>query len=85
MLWAAARGEIETLQSLVESGASIVKPRKDGVTVLHLAATNNDIPVLNYALRAKRAQNVDYVSDDVCITCYYQYLLGVDTSSSCRS
>ena len=47
------------MQSLVESGASILKPRKDGVTVLHLAASNNDIPVLNYALRAKRAQNVD--------------------------
>jgi hypothetical protein len=41
------------------------KPRKDGVTILHLAAVNNDIWTLNYVLRLKRQTNIDIVSDDV--------------------
>jgi len=38
MLWAAVRGEVAILEELVAGGAQILKPRKDGVTTLHLAA-----------------------------------------------
>ncbi len=64
-MWAAARGEIEIVKSLVDSGAQILKPRKDGVTVLHLAASANDVHILDYALKTKQTRSVDFVSDDV--------------------
>ena len=54
ILWAAARGELEIMQSLVDGGAQILKPRKDGVTVLHLAVVNNDVHVLNYACKIRQ-------------------------------
>lgn len=65
VLWATARGELEALQELVESGAQVLKPRKDGVTTLHLAACTNDVPVLNYVLKAKSTSSIDMISDDV--------------------
>lgn len=36
---------------LVENGAEILKPKADGMTVLHVAASQNDIHMLDYAVK----------------------------------
>jgi ankyrin repeat protein len=64
-LWAAARGEVEIVEELVKGGAQILKPRKDGVTTLHLAACTNDVHMLNYVLKTKSTSSIDMISDDV--------------------
>jgi ankyrin repeat protein len=37
-------------KTLVSNGASILKPKRDGMTVLHIAASQNDIHMLDYAI-----------------------------------
>lgn len=83
VLWATARGELEALEELVKSGAQILKPRKDGVTTLHLAACTNDVHVLNYILKAKSTSSVDMISDDVLNIFFKCFHLGLVTGSSC--
>jgi ankyrin repeat protein len=36
---------------LVENGAQLLKPKADGMTVLHVAASSNDIHMLDYSLK----------------------------------
>jgi ankyrin repeat protein len=38
------------VKELLENGASLLKPKKDGLTVLHIAASQNDIHMLDYAI-----------------------------------
>lgn len=38
---------------LCENGASLLKPKKDGFTLLHLAASLNDVHTLDYAIKTK--------------------------------
>lgn len=64
MLWAAARGELECVEALVDNGASLLKPRKDGVTILHVSACANDLYVLNYAIKKKQTNSIDILSED---------------------
>jgi len=47
------------VKALVESGASLLKPKKDGITILHIAASQNDIHMLDYALKVKETKSVD--------------------------
>jgi ankyrin repeat protein len=53
LLWAASRGDLDVIKGLVENGASLLKPRKDGITVLHIGAVNNDLHVLDYVIKTK--------------------------------
>ena len=46
LLWAASRGDIDMIKVLVDNGASLLKPRVDGVTILHIGACANDLPLL---------------------------------------
>jgi ankyrin repeat protein len=48
LLWAASRGDMEMTRALVDSGAELLKGRKDGITVLHVGASNNDLHLLDY-------------------------------------
>jgi ankyrin repeat protein len=41
------------IKELVENGASLLKPRRDGITVLHIGAVNNDLHVLDYVIKTK--------------------------------
>ena len=50
---------------LVDNGAYLLKPKKDGVTVLHLSASVNDIHTLDFAIRAKDTNSIDIPSKEV--------------------
>jgi hypothetical protein len=52
----------------------VLKPRKDGVTSLHLAACTNDVHVLNFILKAKSTSSIDLISDDVTFLLYFSNL-----------
>ena len=34
-----------------QGGAELMKPKKDGMTVLHIAASHNDIHTIDYAMK----------------------------------
>lgn len=44
------------VKMLVDSGASIMKAKGDGMTVLHVAASSNDIHLLDYAIKEIQRQ-----------------------------
>ena len=43
LMWAAQRSNLEVLEELVAHGADVMKPKQDGITAFHLAASNNDV------------------------------------------
>ena len=49
-MWAATSKNIEMVHMLAENGANLMKPKKDGLTIMHIAASINDIHVLDYVL-----------------------------------
>ena len=44
------------VKTLVENGATLLKPKGDGMNILHVAASHNDIHMLNYAIKVIEAQ-----------------------------
>jgi ankyrin repeat protein len=50
---------------LVENGAHLLKPKKDGMTILHISASSNDIHTLEYALQMKDTASVDIQNEEV--------------------
>jgi hypothetical protein len=42
-----------------------LKPKADGVTILHIAASNNDIHTLDYAIKTKETNSIDLPTEDV--------------------
>jgi hypothetical protein len=44
---------------LVDNGAQILKPKGDGMNVLHVAASSNDIHLLDYAIKEISRQAKD--------------------------
>ena len=66
LLWAvknSSRTDLKVFKLLVDHGAHLLKPkRKDGMTALHICATNNDVHVLDFILtnidKPERAVNV---------------------------
>jgi hypothetical protein len=44
---------------LVDSGASLLKAKGDGMSVLHVAASSNDIHMLDYSIREIQRQTRD--------------------------
>ena len=55
MLWAATRKHMTIVKMLVESGATLLKPKGDGLTILHVAASYNDIHMLDFAINVVKA------------------------------
>jgi len=39
LLWAATKKDLTMVKTLVENGAQILRPKKDGMTILHVAAS----------------------------------------------
>jgi hypothetical protein len=67
-LWATTNGDVDMMRALIEDGgAQILKPRKDGVTVLHVAACMNHVKALNYAIKTKTTASIDILSEEVLI------------------
>jgi hypothetical protein len=75
---------------LVDNGAQILKPKGDGMNVLHVAASSNDIHLLDYAIKeiSRQAKDdlqstvnssnfIDLQNQDVYIS-LYNYFLGLD-------
>jgi ankyrin repeat protein len=51
-LAAAVNSEYTVVKFLIENGAQILKPKSaDNITVLHVAATVNDLHTLDYAIK----------------------------------
>ena len=50
---------------LVENGASLLKPKADGITILHVAASVNDIHTLDFALKNVETNSIDVQTKDV--------------------
>lgn len=36
---------------LCDNGANLLQPKKDGLTILHITASQNDIHTLDYAIK----------------------------------
>ncbi len=53
LLWAAQKSNLEIVQELIAYGASATKAKKDGISLLHMAASNNDVHLLDYAISLK--------------------------------
>ena len=53
LLWAAREGNLETIQELVAQGADLTIPKTDGITLFHIAASSNDIHIIDYAIKLK--------------------------------
>jgi len=62
-MWAAKKSNLETLEELVAHGANVSKTTKDGSTLLHMAASNNDIHMLDFVLGVKESR-VDIEAKD---------------------
>jgi ankyrin repeat protein len=51
LLWAATKKHMAVARVLVEEGgANVLKPKADGMTPLHVAASQNDIHFLDFVL-----------------------------------
>lgn len=48
VLWATTKKHFSMVKKLHKLGANLLKPKKDGITCIHIAATNNDIHILDY-------------------------------------
>jgi len=59
LLWAATRKDLSVVKLLVNNGASILKPKSDGMTIMHIAASQNDIHMLDYAIKMKETPTID--------------------------
>lgn len=57
----------------------MLKPKKDGFTILHIAATKNDIHTLDYAIRTKETTSIDLCTEDVLVDNHDD--IGLDSST----
>jgi len=64
LMWAAQKGNIETIQELVANGANVMKTKTDGISLYHMAASNNDVHLLDYAISLKAHTSLNLKNDD---------------------
>lgn len=50
------------VDALLGLGAELLKPKKDGTTIMHVAAANGDVYMLDLAIRLKKTASVDMVN-----------------------
>jgi ankyrin repeat protein len=55
-MWAATKKHMTVVKLLVENGATLLKSKGDGMNILHVAASHNDIHMLDYAIKVIEAQ-----------------------------
>jgi len=53
------------VKMLVDSGAQIMKPKGDGMNVLHVAASSNDIHMLDYAIKEVQNQAANNIQSTI--------------------
>jgi ankyrin repeat protein len=64
-MWAAYKGNLPMVKALVENGASLLKSKDDGLTLLHISASLNDVHVLDYAIKNRNTESIDIKNEDV--------------------
>ena len=64
LLWASSKGNLETVVELVNLGANPYKTKKDGLTALHIAASNNDIHLLDFLIDRDFKIDLDVKNED---------------------
>jgi ankyrin repeat protein len=64
LLWAATKKHMTIVKLLVESGATLLKPKADGMTILHVAASQNDIHMLDYTIKTLSYSTEEAVSGE---------------------
>lgn len=64
VLWAATKRHLTMVKKLKKLGANVLKPKKDGITCFHIAATNNDVHVLDYLLQTRPTKNIDFENEE---------------------
>lgn len=52
------------IRHLANHGADLFRPKQDGLTILHIAASQNDIHLLDYVIKSQKVKNVDIKSND---------------------
>ena len=50
---------LSMVKKLHKLGGNMMKPKRDGITCLHVAATNNDIHLLNFLLENRPTKSID--------------------------
>lgn len=58
-MWATQKCNLEIAEELVSNGASVTKPKKDGINPFHMAASNNDIHMLDYFIQLNQHQTLE--------------------------
>ena len=48
----------------MEHGADILKTKEDGISVFHMAASNNDIHMLDYFIQLERHETIDITTKE---------------------
>eukprot|EP00347_Sterkiella_histriomuscorum_P009685 403340270 len=76
LLWAAQQSDTTMVKYLVENGASLLKPKKDGLTVLHVAACQNDIQTLDFAIKTKQTKSIDIGNEEGWTPAHFASFLG---------
>ncbi|CAI2374403.1 unnamed protein product [Moneuplotes crassus] len=59
LLWATAKNNFGMVKKLYKLGGNMIKPKKDGLTCLHISATNNNVHILNYLLENRPTKSID--------------------------
>ena len=59
LLWAASKKHLSIVKALIENGADIRKTKKDGMGVMHIAASQNDIHMLDYVMRTGLVKDIN--------------------------
>lgn len=63
-MFATHNQNLRMAKMIVEGGASVLKPIDKGVTMFHLAAANNDVRLLDFAISQREHSNVDFRTDE---------------------
>ena len=74
--WAAVKSDYTLLRFLHKRGADLMQPKKDGMTVLHIAASQNDVHVLDYALQNLDGSSVDMKNNEGWTSAHLASFLG---------
>lgn len=75
VLWAVNKKHFEMVKKLIRLGANPLKPKKDGITGLHIAATNNDVHILDYLL-AKIQSDINIPNEEGWTPAHFAAFMG---------
>ena len=66
-MWAASKEDTAMVKLLAGYGAHLLKPDKDGLTLLHISAGLGDVRTLDYIIKQKQTNSIDLLSEQVSL------------------